>query len=155
MKLPPEEYYRSLPGKRMGVGVIFYNKKGEVLLVKPNYKEGWTIPGGNIEKDESPKTGAMREVKEEINLDVEELSLLCINYHSAKDIKTESIQFVFFGGVLEQEVIEKIKLQQEELLEYKFVSEDAAVELTTFGLKSRLPHCFEAIRNKKIIYLET
>lgn len=70
-----EEYYKTLPKKRMAVGVLFFNSNNELLIVKPSYKSGWSIPGGVIEQDESPRMGFIREVKEEIGLDVEPLDL--------------------------------------------------------------------------------
>ena len=34
-------YYRSLPAKRMGAGVLFFNDAEQVLLVEPAYKDSW------------------------------------------------------------------------------------------------------------------
>jgi len=51
------------------VAVVF-NKKGKMLIVK-NAKAGrWTLPGGQIDKGESHKQGAMREVFEETSLKI-------------------------------------------------------------------------------------
>ena len=40
------DYYKNLPRKRMGSGALFFNSKDEALIVKPNYKDHWEIPGG-------------------------------------------------------------------------------------------------------------
>ncbi|MFI9275970.1 NUDIX domain-containing protein [Kitasatospora sp. NPDC052896] len=53
-----------MPRKRVAAGVLFVDAEGRVLLVGPVYKEPWEIPGGGVEWDESPRTGATREVKE-------------------------------------------------------------------------------------------
>jgi len=53
-------------------------KKNQILLVhriKDN-KEYYVLPGGSIEDDETPKEAALREAKEETNLDVEIKELL-------------------------------------------------------------------------------
>ncbi len=47
-------YYKRLPRKRMGAGVLFFDRAGNLLIVKPRYKAGWTIPGGVVEAGESP-----------------------------------------------------------------------------------------------------
>jgi 8-oxo-dGTP diphosphatase len=43
----------TLPMKDMSVGALVFNEPEE-LLVKPTYKDGWEIPGGIVEQDESP-----------------------------------------------------------------------------------------------------
>lgn len=68
---------------KVGIGVII--KNGNKILLGHrcnNYKDTggiyepdtWTIPGGKQEYDETMFEGAKREVKEETNLDVSELS---------------------------------------------------------------------------------
>ena len=42
---------------RVGAGVLFRDGAGRVLLVKPTYKNGWEIPGGYVERGESPPLG--------------------------------------------------------------------------------------------------
>lgn len=50
--------------------VVIHNEKGELLLVKDK-KWGWNLPGGRIEKGETPAEAAKREVFEETNLVLE------------------------------------------------------------------------------------
>ena len=58
----------------VGVGVAVFNNDDKILLVKrgqdPN--EGlWALPGGIVELGEELKAAAIREVKEECNIEVE------------------------------------------------------------------------------------
>ncbi|AEP00292.1 MULTISPECIES: NUDIX hydrolase [Heyndrickxia] len=46
-------------------GIIIHN--GHVLLLK-NERNEWELPGGRLEKNESPETCVKREIKEELNL---------------------------------------------------------------------------------------
>ncbi|MFB7264445.1 NUDIX domain-containing protein, partial [Streptomyces nojiriensis] len=65
-------YIASLPRVLAGAAALYRDAEGRVLLVEPNYREGWTLPGGTIEsdRDESPRTAARRESAEEIGLDL-------------------------------------------------------------------------------------
>ena len=42
---------------------------GRIALVKTAWSDGWLLPGGAVEPDESPPTAAAREVHEETGLD--------------------------------------------------------------------------------------
>lgn len=57
-------------------GGCIFNDKGEVLLQKRADSNKWGFPGGVIELGETPQMAAIREVKEETGLDVEDGGLL-------------------------------------------------------------------------------
>ncbi|EKE16421.1 MAG: NUDIX hydrolase [uncultured bacterium] len=153
-----QEYIKNLPAKRMASGVVVFNNVGEILLVKPTYKNHWSVPGGVIDKDESPRDAALREVKEEIGIWLKSCQLLCIDYMSPKDsgysTKDENIQFIFYGGELMDEQISQIRIPQEEISECKFVSKEESLRLVGDKLANRLSPCFEAISNNMPVYLE-
>ncbi|MBC8180082.1 NUDIX hydrolase [candidate division KSB1 bacterium] len=71
---------RSYPAAPLvGVGVVIFNEKKQVVLVKRGNepKKGlWAIPGGNVELGEQVSETAIREVKEECNIDIELKDLL-------------------------------------------------------------------------------
>ena len=50
--------------------VVIVNENNEVLLQKRTDNNLWGLPGGLLELRESISEGALREVKEETNLDV-------------------------------------------------------------------------------------
>jgi 8-oxo-dGTP diphosphatase len=52
-----------------GGGSLFRDEDGRVLLVDPVYKPTWDLPGGAVEKEESPHAACRREVAEELGLD--------------------------------------------------------------------------------------
>jgi isopentenyldiphosphate isomerase len=56
--------------------------------------------------------------------------------------------------VLAAEDIKRIKLAEEEISEYKFVSKKEAIELVSDRLSNRLIPCFKAIEKGVSIYLE-
>lgn len=154
---PSPEYYKAIPKKRMASGVIIFNNKNELLIVKPSYKDHWSIPGGVIGDNESPRQAAIRETKEEVGIDIKKCRLLSIDYVSNENEKGESLQFIFYGGKLKTAEIDKIKIDNDEIVEYKFVNIKDAMKL--FGgpkrnLVSRLSKCLEALKNKTAVYLE-
>lgn len=147
-------YYESLPAKRMGAGALFFDEDRHVLLVEPTYKEYWEIPGGVVEKNESPFQACIREVKEELGLVLHNHRLLCIDYNSAQADKTESLMFIFLGGTLNSTDIGKIQYQEVELKGFQFVS---PFELSSFlpkMLYKRVEQCLKAIELDQTLYLE-
>jgi mutator protein MutT len=65
---------------RVGVGAVILNKQNEILLVLRNRnpeKDTWSIPGGKVDPYEPLETCVIREIREEVNLDVEIKALLC------------------------------------------------------------------------------
>ena len=154
-KFTDEEYAEMLPKKQTGTAVLFFNTKGELLIVKPDYKDGWLVPGGATDDNESPLRCAIREVKEEIGLDVHELQLVGIYYGHKKGIYTDSLKFIFSGGVLTEDQILQIKLQTEELEAFQFVSPEKALPLMSQSLQKSIPVCLSAINEKTVAYLES
>lgn len=64
----------------IGAFAIITNEKDQVLLVHRNDRDLWNLPGGGLEKGESPWECALCETKEETGLDVEITKLQGI-YH--------------------------------------------------------------------------
>jgi ADP-ribose pyrophosphatase YjhB (NUDIX family) len=61
--------------------IIEIESKGIVLIKRKNPPYGWAIPGGFLDYGESLEEAAMREAKEETNLDVE----LARQFHTYSD----------------------------------------------------------------------
>ena len=80
-----------MPTKRMSAGALIFNDAGQLLLVKPHYKDHWSIPGGIIDKEESPRQACLREVEEEVGIKLESVKFLCIDWVSTKDDKDENL----------------------------------------------------------------
>jgi len=58
-------------------GAIITNSDGRVLLLHHRFRpgSGWGIPGGFIKRGEQPDEAVRRELREEVGLEVEDLSL--------------------------------------------------------------------------------
>ena len=122
-------YIASLPRVLAGAAVLFRDAEGRVLLVEPNYREGWALPGGTIESDdgETPRQGARRETLEEIGLDREPGRLLAVDWGHGVG-RPPLVAYLYDGGVLTPDEFAAIRLQEEELLSWRLVPRE---DLTT------------------------
>ena len=94
-------WYARLPTMFGAAGALFTNPGGRILLVKPNYRDHWSLPGGILEHGEPPHVGCRREVKEELGLDIDPGPLLVIGWAPPYgDRPRPVVHFVFDGGEL-------------------------------------------------------
>ncbi|EFE66050.1 MULTISPECIES: NUDIX domain-containing protein [Streptomyces] len=123
-------YLASLPRIFAGAAALFRDGEGRVLLVEPNYREGWALPGGTIESDEgeSPREGARRETAEEIGLDREPGRLLAVDWVRWPG-QPPLVAYLYDGGVLGEDELGAIRLQESELLSWRLVPRE---ELTAY-----------------------
>jgi ADP-ribose pyrophosphatase YjhB (NUDIX family) len=115
-------YIAGLPRVLSGAAALFRDTEGRVLLVEPNYREGWALPGGTIESDdgETPRQGARRETLEEIGLDRELGRLLAVDW-VYRTGWPPLVAYLYDGGVLGEDDLKAIRLQEEELLSWRLV----------------------------------
>ena len=98
---------------RVAAGALFFDERGRVLLVHPTYKDTWDIPGGYVERGESPAAACRRELKEELGIDRRPLHLLAVDW-APSDNEGDKLLFLFDCGELGADV-ERIHLDQQEL----------------------------------------
>lgn len=116
-------YIAGLPKVLAGAACLFRDTEGRVLLVEPNYREGWALPGGTIESQtgEGPRQGARRETLEEIGLDLAPGRLLAVDWTRGSR-RPPIVAYLYDGGALTAEQLAAIRLQEEELLSWKLVA---------------------------------
>ncbi len=59
------------PSWTAGSVAVIERPDGRWLFVKPVYRDGWTLPGGLVDRGESPAATVVREMAEEIGATVE------------------------------------------------------------------------------------
>jgi transcription antitermination protein NusB len=81
-----ETPYEEMPIKKLG-GAVVYAREGEqiYLALVHDVFGHWTLSKGGIEKDEEVKEGTIREIKEEIGLDIKIVEELGSNEYIASD----------------------------------------------------------------------
>ena len=108
-------------------GAIIINNDGEILLIKHNAGH-WAFPKGHVENNETEIETALREVKEETNLDIDILSKYrIVNSYSPKDNVLKDV--IYFIGI---NPVGKIKLQDEEVCECLWLKIDDAIDRLTY-----------------------
>ena len=65
---------------KVGLGVIIVNNEGRVLIGKRkgSHAQKYSIPGGHLELGQTFEAGAMKEIKEETNLDIENPRVIAV-----------------------------------------------------------------------------
>lgn len=139
-------YIAGLPRVLAGAGVIFRDAEGRLLLVEPNYRDTWILPGGTVESDrgESPRQAARRETAEEIGLDIEPGRLLAVDWVRGTG-RPPLVSYLYDGGVLDAGRFAAIRLQQEELLSWRLVHWDEAQTLVNRELALRIGAALKAL----------
>ena len=94
-------WYNALPGKRVSAAMVL--RRGDtVLMVKANYKDFWTFPGGVVDPGESPLVAAIRETSEEVGmqLDTDDVSFLSCGYVPEKYGFLDRLHYFFVAKTL-------------------------------------------------------
>ena len=143
----------SFPMKYLSAGALIFDGQGDVLLVKPTYKDGWEIPGGIVEQDESPVQACRREIREELGLEIRVGPLLVMDAVLRRNGLSDSFQMVFSGGVLAPEQIAAIRLPAAELSEYRFVAPDTVASLVLAALSMRIAASLRALAEGRTLML--
>ena len=114
-------------------GCIIINDKKEVLLVHHN-KGHWDFPKGHVEEGETEVETAIREVKEETNIDVEvnENYRYTTEYSPQENVMKKVVYF------LARNINDKRNPQLEEVSEVKWFKLDEAVEKITYNTSKEI-----------------
>jgi 8-oxo-dGTP pyrophosphatase MutT (NUDIX family) len=114
-----------LPTKRLIAQGLIRNSAKEILLCELTYKPEWDLPGGVVDPNESPAQAVIREVQEEMQVEVSPRSLLAVNWLLPWRGWDDATLFVFDLGV-DDDVIARARLEPRELLALHWCSLDEA-----------------------------
>jgi ADP-ribose pyrophosphatase YjhB (NUDIX family) len=108
-------------------------EKNKILLIHHKKLNKWLPPGGHIEKNETPDEAVKREIKEELNSELElvsykkpfyfkENNLVFPFYINKHLIREDHYHYcLYYLGKLKDK---DIKIEKNEILDYKWIKED-------------------------------
>jgi ADP-ribose pyrophosphatase YjhB (NUDIX family) len=139
-------YIATLPRILSGAAVLLRDGRGRILLVEPNYREGWALPGGTIESDtgETPREAARRETLEELGLDLAPGRLLAVDW-TRGPARPPLVAYVYDGGILPAARYEEIRLQEEELLSWRFAAREELPSMLPGQLLHRVSAALDVV----------
>ena len=70
----------------------------KVLLVQPRTLDYWNLPGGGMHKNEDPEKAAIREIHEEIGIEIDSVDFLLGTYISSDEGKRDTV-YIFVKKV--------------------------------------------------------
>jgi 8-oxo-dGTP pyrophosphatase MutT (NUDIX family) len=141
-----------IPRIPASAGALVSDHSGRLLILKPNYKSGWTIPGGMMEADgETPWEACHREVAEETGLAVESGRLAVVDFLRPRGHKPGGMRFLFDCGRFAPDFFDRIVLQVDEISEYRLADRSTALDLLSGPLRRRISASFDA---ERCCYLE-
>ena len=126
--------------KRKGCSIIFINDRNQILLLLRDdipsipYPNMWDIPGGHVEDDETPEDCIVREMKEEMDLDIGGFQLFSVTEF---DDRVEHVFWMKLG--LD---IKKIALTEGQRLRW-FSEKDAGTTELAYGFNQIVEDFFE------------
>jgi 8-oxo-dGTP diphosphatase len=133
-------------------GALIHHPDGRLLILKPTYKKGWTIPGGQVDAEgESPWQACRRETFEECGLVVERGRLACVDFLPPKPSRPGGVRFLFDCGTLASEAFDGIVLQEAEIEDFRLAGLEEALELLSGPLRRRISAC---VGHQDCLYLE-
>jgi 8-oxo-dGTP diphosphatase len=141
-----------VPAIPAAAGALIYDRAGRLLILKPTYKKGWTIPGGVMEADgETPWQACRREVREECGIDVRAGRLACMDFRRPRPGRPGGIRYLFDCGRVGGKVLADIVLQAEEISAYRLADLPDALALLRGPVQRRVR---AAICRTRLVYLE-
>ena len=133
-------------------GALIFDAAGRLLILKPTYKQGWTIPGGQIEPTgESPWEACRRETREECGLEVAHGRLVCVDFLRPRLNRPGGARFLFDCGTLSDSQLGLITLQDSEIEEYRLAQMTEATPLLRGPVRRRVE---AALAAEHCVYLE-
>jgi 8-oxo-dGTP diphosphatase len=141
-----------LPAIPASAGALIFDQAGRLLILKPTYKTGWTIPGGVMEADgETPWDACRREVREECGLELRAGRLACVDFRPGRPGHPGGLRFLFDCGAVDDAALAAIAVQPEEIAEYRLVPLEAALAALRPPIRRRVR---AARRHRRCVYLE-
>ncbi|MFD0401442.1 NUDIX domain-containing protein [Kitasatospora sp. NPDC127121] len=139
--------------KRVSADVILRDVSGCLLTVNPTYKDGWDLPGGMAEANEPPDQAAVRELREELGLDIAVRALLVVDWVAPHGPWDDQIAFIFDAGTLAPALAANVRPHDDELSEALFLPAPEVAARLRARQRTRLQAALHALADGRTRYL--
>ncbi|MCR4690889.1 MAG: NUDIX hydrolase [Lachnospiraceae bacterium] len=114
----------------VGCGILIENEKGQLLLQKRSDNGQWCIPGGALEVGETYEEAACREIREEVGIEAQDLSLYGLYSGDDRLIRYPNEDVVYSLAVIfyTTSYTGSISNEDSEVLEHRFFSKEEIPE---------------------------
>lgn len=136
---------------RIAAGALFVNDD-RVLLVRKTYGNRWDIPGGYVDRGESPADACRREIREELRIERAPRRLLVHDW-APNGKEGDKILYIFDCGELGADATH-IVLAAGELDRWEWVAIEDLSDYLIPRLDRRLRQAFRAYTDSATLYLE-
>ncbi|MEU7750608.1 NUDIX hydrolase [Micromonospora sp. NPDC049171] len=116
----PATWYANLASFYAAAAAFITDRDGNVLLVKPTYRDHWAFPGGYVDEGEYPHDACAREIREELGISVVVGNLLVVDWAPPAGERPRAIiSFTFDCGSVDN--LDGFDLPGQELADVAFV----------------------------------
>lgn len=124
-KMPPSDFHATVE-----VAGCFISCQGKLLYLKrhPEKPQGntWGVPAGKLEKGEDPLSAVIREIKEEVGIDLE---INRLKHHGALYCRLGKLDYIFHLFSTGYETFPSLHIAEDEHLEASWVTYEEALKL--------------------------
>lgn len=121
----------ALPRKRLIAHVAIRDEAGRFMLCRTTFKSDWELPGGIVEVNETPRTGAAREIVEELGIVWPIGRLLIADWMPPYLGWEDALELIFDGGTITEQDLEQFVPDGREITEVSLVDLETAADLVT------------------------
>jgi 8-oxo-dGTP diphosphatase len=149
----PEVWYAQLPSfHAAATGLITATGTDHVLLVKPVYRDDWSLPGGYVEAGEFPHDACARELHEELGLTVKPDTLLVVDWAPPEGKRPRAIiSLTFDCGEIPTDA--DLSLAADELADWAFLPPQEAAGRLPANVAPRISAALRARASGETAYL--
>lgn len=142
---------RPSPLVPVSCGAILLDGQGNLLVVKPGHKHGWSIPGGSMRAGETPWQCCRREVAEETGLSLSRGRMVVVDTRPHTDGRQLGLRLLFHCGTVAPEDTANIRVKRGEIEQFRFAPVPEALQLLRPAISRRVRMGLET---RSCIYME-
>ncbi|WP_433358208.1 NUDIX domain-containing protein [Micromonospora saelicesensis] len=148
----PATWYANLASFYAAAAAFITDAAGNVLLVKPTYRDHWAFPGGYVEEGEYPHAACAREIREEFGISLTVGNLLVVDWAPPAGVRPRAIiSFTFDCGSLTS--LDGVELPGQELEDIAFFAYHEAEQRLPDNVAPRVHAAMRARDRQVPLYL--